>query len=298
MSLNATALASPDSQTVTMWERALLIAGLLGLYAPTYAKLSEQVWSQEGQGHGPVMLALTLWLVWQRRATFAETPISEARVPGLVLLCLGALLYVLGRSQDFPEIEAASQFFVFSALLSLYWGWGAVRAMALPLFFLIFLIPLPPSLVAILTAPLKAGVSYVAEQLLYVAGYPIGRSGVTLTVGPYRLLVADACAGLNSIFALEAVGVFYLSLMNYQSRLRNALIAILIIPISFVSNVIRVIVLVLVTYHFGDEAGQGFVHDFAGIMLFVIATVLTVMADKLIGYFVSADAHLRSVSSQ
>ena len=120
-----------------------------------------------------------------------------------------------------------------------------------------------------MTAPLKSAVSHVAELALHAAGYPIGRSGVTLTIGPYHLLVADACAGLNSVFSLEAIGVFYMSIIGHTHRLRNVLLAILILPISFVSNVTRVIVLVLITYHFGDEAGQGFVHGFAGILLFI-----------------------------
>ena len=114
----------------------------------------------------------------------------------------------------------------------------------------------------------------------------MGRTGVTLSIGPYQLLVADACAGLNSIFALEAIGVFYMSMMGYTNPKRNILIALLILPISFASNVIRVITLVLVTYYFGDEAGQGFVHGFAGIMLFMIATMLTVATDTLIGRFI------------
>jgi exosortase len=120
---------------------------------------------------------------------------------------------------------------------------------------------------------------------MYSAGYPIGRSGVTLIVGQYQLLVADACAGLNSIFALEAIGVFYMSIVQHASKARNILLAILILPISFVSNVARVIVLVLVTYYFGDEAGQGFVHDFAGILLFMVATVLTIAVDSILGLF-------------
>ena len=140
---------------------------------------------------------------------------------------------------------------------------------------------------AALTGPLKQAVSFCATEILYGWGYPIARAGVTLTIGQYKLLVADACAGINSIFALEAIGVFYMSIMAHESKLRNILLAILILPISFVSNVARVIVLVLVTYYLGDEVGQGFVHEFAGIFLMATATVLTVGADRVLGVFMS-----------
>lgn len=288
--------ASSADQNPRLWELVLLGLGVLLMYVPTYAKLSEFTWSQEGQGHGPVMLALVCWLVWQRLPRLQALPAQSNAIAGTLLFTFGLLLYAFGRSQDFPEFETGSQLFVFAALLLYFKGWAGVRAMWFPLFFLIFLVPLPSIVVMTLTAPLKAGVSYVAEAIMYHLGYPIGRTGVTLTIGQYRLLVADACAGMNSIFALEAIGVFYLSVVKYTNNLRNILLTILILPISFVSNVIRVIVLVLVTYYFGDEAGQGFVHGFAGILLFMVATALTIGMDTVIGWFVPA--HRRGYKPQ
>ena len=112
---------------------------------------------------------------------------------------------------------------------------------------------------------------------------PGSGTGVILTVGPYQLLVADACAGLNSMFTLEALGLLYMNLMGYTSKLRNVLLAILVVPIAFVANVIRVIILILVTYHFGDEAGQGFVHTFAGMVLFGVGLTMMLATDGLLG---------------
>jgi exosortase/archaeosortase family protein len=113
----------------------------------------------------------------------------------------------------------------------------------------------------------------------------VGRSGVTLTVGPYQLLVADACAGLNSMFTLEALGMLYMNLMQYTSAARNITLALLLVPVAFIANVCRVLILVLVTYYLGDEAGQGFVHGFAGMVLFLLALVMMLVLDKLLGYF-------------
>jgi exosortase/archaeosortase family protein len=49
--------------------------------------------------------------------------------------------------------------------------------------------------------------------------------------------------------------------------------------------VIRVMVLTLVTFYFGDEAGQGFVHGFAGMVLFIVALTLIMSVDSLLQYF-------------
>lgn len=282
----ASPATTPAGRSVPLMELIALAIGLLVMYVPTYMKLDAQVWSQEGQGHGPVMLMLTIWLVWKRWPELMAAPDQSKYVPASLFMLVAVFFYVIGRSQDFPEFEAASQMPLVIAILLCLKGWRGVRIMAFPIFFLIFLIPLPQILVMVVTAPLKMGVSVVAEAALHAAGYPMGRTGVTLSIGPYQLLVADACAGLNSIFALEAIGVFYMSMMGYTNPKRNLLIALLILPISFVSNVIRVITLVLVTYYFGDEAGQGFVHGFAGIMLFMIATMLTVATDGVIGRFI------------
>ena len=64
--------------------------------------------------------------------------------------------------------------------------------------------------------------------------------------------------------------------------------ALLVIPVSFCANVIRVMVLVLVTYHFGDDAGQGFFHGAAGMVLFVSALLLIFVADRVLTWLLPA----------
>lgn len=264
----------------------LVIFGvLMALFVPTYYKLDQQVWHFVGQGHGPVILALCLWLFWQRKdQLLALTDEPKVKV-GWGLISFGLLLYVIGSSQDVLILEVFSQIPIISGLLLVYKGVSALRMLWLPIFFIIFILPLPSFIVDTLTHPLKAGASIVAEYILYHLGYPIARSGVILVIGQYQLLVADACAGLNSVFALEAIGVFYMSVVGHVNKWRNIALALLILPISFISNVTRVITLVLVTYYFGDEVGQGFVHDFAGILLFMVATLLMIVADSFLGLF-------------
>lgn len=266
-------------------EVSLLALGFLAMYVPTYVILERTIWNIVGQGHGPVMVALAAWLFWQRLPQLKALDSAPSTVLGASFFCIGLLFYVIGHSQDILMFDVGSQIPVLMGFLLLYKGRAALKLMWFPLFFILFAVPLPGAVVDALTGPLKAAVSYVAEWVLYAAGYPIGRAGVMLTIGPYQLLVADACAGLNSVFALEAIGVFYMSMVRHPQKSRNILLALLILPISFVSNVVRVIALVLVTYYFGDAVGQGFVHDFAGIVLFTVATALTIAVDSLLGFF-------------
>ena len=261
---------------------ALLLLGFAALYAPSYVELARRVWPTDEQGHGPIILALGLWLLFGLRHAVAALPTQPDRWWGSAFLAVGLLMYMLGRTQAMLVLEMLSQHFVVIGVILLFLGRRALRLMWFPLFFLLFMVPLPGSVVASITAPLKTAVSAVAANLLYNLGYPVARAGVMLSVGQYQLLVADACAGLNSMFTLEALGLLYMNLMRYTSVARNVLLALLIIPISFAANIVRVMILVLVTYHFGDAAGQGFVHGFAGMVLFIVGLTLILVTDRLL----------------
>jgi exosortase B len=279
----------PLSKTVAVqwpvWSLGLLILVFSAMYVPTYLSLANSTWVKDENGHGPLILAMSVWLLWRDREAFFKLPDVSETAAGLSIMLIGSLCYVIGRSQSIDTVEVGSQILVLSAAVLLLKGWQGLRLVIFPVFFLVFMVPLPGVFAQIITLPLKAAVSYCAEAILYAFHYPIGRSGVTLVIGQYHLLVADACAGLSSIFTLEALGLFYMKMMNYKSAARNTVIAIMILPISFISNTVRVIILVLVTYYLGDEMGQGFVHGMAGMVLFAVALTLTYLFDLAIAPF-------------
>jgi exosortase B len=262
---------------------ALVVVGWFAMFGPVYHGLANSIWSTDANGHGPFILGVSLWLLWSRRETLLQGATAPATWAASALMVLVAATYVVGRSQTIWTLEVLSQNLALAALLLCFLGWGGLRRAWFPLFFLLFMVPWPGDWIDAVTQPLKLAVSVVAAELLSLFGLAVGRTGVILSLGPYKLLVADACAGLNSLFTLEALGLLYLNLMNYQSVARKVTLAILIVPISFIANVVRVIVLALVTLYFGDEAGQGFVHSFAGMLLFAVALTLILVVDGLLG---------------
>jgi len=274
---------------LTPW--IMVLVGLGAMYIPSFVDLFQGIWSTDQQGHGPIVLAISLFLLYRKWPEMLLASEGQPTSPiGWPILAIGLLLYILGRSQDILLFEVGSLIWVLVAIGLLLKGPRAIKAVWFALFFMLFMIPLPGVVVDAVTMPMKMAVSYVAESVLYSAGYPIARTGVILQVGPYQLLVADACAGLHTLFTLEALGLLYLNLVRHESVARNVTLAILIVPISFTANVIRVMVLTLITYHLGDEAGQGFLHGFAGMVLFLSALLLIVFVDSLIRLFVSRRA--------
>lgn len=266
-----------------------VLLGLLVLYAPTFYDLFHGLWATEAQAHGPLIFALALWLLYRLWPEMLEKSEGKASSGmGWPVLAVGLALYIVGRSQQIHMFEVGSLIWMIASIILIKRGGSALKVVWFPLFFMIFMIPWPGSLVIILTMPMKMAVSYVTELILSWANYPIARNGVILQIGQYQLLVADACAGLQTLLTLESLGLFYLNVVRHTSIFRNVTLGILIIPISFTANVIRVTSLVLITYYFGDEVGQGFLHEFAGIVLFLSALILIISLDTLLRHFIKS----------
>jgi len=261
-----------------------ILIGLLALYIPTYITLAEKFWTQEENAHGPIILMIVLWQIWKSRSYLADIDIKQKSNPilGSIFLLLGFFFYIVGRSQEIAIFEAGSQIPVLLGVLLITRGMSIAKRFWYPLLFLIFLIPLPGFVVQALTGPLKDQVSILVENALYWFGYPIARNGVILSIGPYQLMVADACSGLNSMFSLSALGLFYTYLVQRSDWAHNTILLASIIPIAFFANVIRVILLVLITYYFGDDVGQGFAHTASGLSLFMVALISFLMMDSLL----------------
>ena len=247
-----------------------ILIGLLALYIPTYLDLAEVFWKTRDGSYGAVMFVLVLWLIWRERTAlrYAEAPANRAA--GAALLSVGLLLYTLGRSQFFYQLEIGSQIPVLFGIALLFLRRTAVRRLALPILMLLFVVPVPGSLADQFLLPLKELVSRIVDDTLHWAGYPIARNGVVLSIGPYSLLIADACSGLNSMVALSGIGLIYVHLARHTRRAVNAALLLSILPIAFLTNVLRVLVLVLITYYGGDAAGLAF-HEQAGYLEIVAA---------------------------
>ncbi len=267
----------------------LVLLGVLVLYVPSIVDLLHGPWGTERNAHGPIVLVVSFGFFYIRiRQLLRSGQLVRAPHPalGVAVLLLGLAAYVLGRSQAVLILEMGSLIPVCAGTIIFFYGWQTCRRMWFAFFFMLFMIPLPSTFVDAVTLPMKIAVSAATQAILHVLGYPVGRDGVILVVGQYQLLVADACAGLNSLFTLEALGLLYMNLVRHHSVLRNAVLACLIVPISFASNTVRVVILALITYYLGDAAGQGFLHGFAGMVLFLTALTLIMVIDNTLVWLV------------
>ncbi len=261
---------------------ALLLASILAAYVPTFVTLAQGPWQTEQEGHGPLILAAAVWLVWQSRDKLRTATLSPSPVLGWLVLLLGLVILVLSRNQDIWFLEVASEIPVLAGCVLLLAGWDVLRILAFPIGFLIFSAPAPGWMVDAATVPLKVMISDLVTNGLYAAGYPIAQNGVVIQIGPYQLWVQDACSGMNSIFALSAIGVFYVYAFRWHEKIRALILLSLIIPITITANFLRVVTLVLISYYGGVEMIEGVIHDLTGIALFIVAVGLMLVSDGLI----------------
>jgi exosortase B len=296
-----TALSKPTWQPLPM-DVALLSMALLAMFSLTLHDLflgtDAGLWNKGEHSHGPIMLSLSLWLMWVRWREFEGT--TDGGAPGCwlawPLFLLGTVFYVPGRALGIIYFEVFAFIPMMTGLVALIGGYRLLNALKFPLFFLIFMVPIPGFVLEPISQFVKLHISIVVTEILWHLGYPISHTGVVLTIGRYQLLVADACAGMRTLFMLEAMGIFYLNVIRHTSLFRNVVLSILIVPISFTANMMRVMFLALLTYHFGDEVGQGYLHGFAGIVLFAIALVLIMSVDAFLRFIAARGAPTQNAS--
>ncbi len=259
-----------------------LIVGLAALAVPTIVSLGQQTWSTEAGAHGPIVLAVGVWLLV--REWNVAKPWSPPRSPALSLagLIISLAFYVFGRAFDFITFEVAGLYGVGVSVLYSSIGLRALRRLWFPVLYLAFLVPPPNWLMDQITAPLKQFVSWAAMSTLSAFGVPVAREGVTIFVSSYRLLVEDACSGMNSIVGLVAVSLLYIYLLRGSQLRFAALLVASTIPVAIAGNIIRIMTLILLTYFFGDEVAQGFLHQTAGLFLFAVDLLLVFSLDTIL----------------
>ena len=151
---------------------SLALAGFAAMYVPVYWWAATAIWQSDEQAHGALDPAVMLWLFWGLRKPIAELEPRPAPGWGWPLFVFGLLVYLVGRVLQISILEFGSQPFVVAGILLLLRGRAAIRIAWFPLFYFIFMIPLPGIIVDAVTGPLKQWISVIVVELLYSRGLP------------------------------------------------------------------------------------------------------------------------------
>lgn len=271
-----------DHRASTIASFAVLAAGIALFAIPTLIFVVQEYWSREDGAHGPIVLFTGLWLIWRQwgEAISARELPNGARVWGSLTLLV--VLHVAARITQIVELEGFLMYGSLIVVLYAFVGAEVLKKLWFPLFYIAFIFPPPETLVAAVTVPMKMWLSVAAIRFLEIFGYPIGGEGVRIFIGQYELLVAAACAGINSIISLSAISLFYIYIRHQAEWRYAALLVLFIVPIALLANFVRVLILILLTYYAGEAAAQGFLHNFAGILMFAVAIASVFALDSVL----------------
>ena len=254
------------------WVAALLVAA----FAPAVLTLMGVWFTVDYYSHGLLVPFVAFWAAHQIGQ--GHRPFAPERERRAVPALAGSLaLYAAGLAAGSPTLQGLAVVAVAAAGVLWFWGGPGLRALAFPVGFLLFMVPLPDAWLTPLIVQLQLLVSRAAGDLLALAGTPVVREGnVLILPGDVSLFVEEACSGITSIVALTPLAVM-LGYLTERSMGRRLLIVAAVIPLAMLGNLVRVIATVLAARRFGVErATEGVVHDSAGLLTFALSCVLLI----------------------
>lgn len=271
---------------------AALGVAAFALYLPIYVNFAQGAWRQDENAHALIIMSIAAAAAGVRLATekFDWTASRPDQFAGVAILLFGFALIGVGSASETDLFLSASQGVVALGAALFFFGVRGVRRLWFPLALTLYLIIWPGWAIDALTAPLKVFVSKIVAEGLYAAGLPVAHAGAVISAGPYQLLVAAACAGLNSLIALTSIGAVYLYVVKHADWRINAVVFASLIPIAIAANILRVAALTLITLFLGYDAGQGFMHEGAGLLMFAAALALVFAVDAAAIAFFSKGA--------
>ncbi len=267
------------------WRAAALWLGLALVAIPTLVANARQSWASEQGEQGPVVLAIGLWLL------FREWPhMRRAGRPGSLALSVAfffaaALVYLLGRVSDQFEVESYGLYGLGLAGLYATVGASGLARGWFPVAYLIFALPPPYTLSWFLTVHLRLLITEASVRIFQAMGFSIVRDGLNILIDQYNIAVQDACSGMNSLFSLTAVGLVYLYLRRGSKWWYLALMIVPIIVFAIAGNLARVMAVIALTHYFGDAVAQGYLHESAGFLAFLVALLGVVGVDFMAARF-------------
>src|SRR5258708_20021159 len=89
------------------WYALLSLATLIA-YIPTFVHLIQGPWQTEQEGHGPLIIAASLWLVWSSRERLAKAEIVPVPVVASAVLLVGLAMLFLSRTPELISGEPLS----------------------------------------------------------------------------------------------------------------------------------------------------------------------------------------------
>lgn len=280
----------------SQWKLGLLLLLWALVFWPVVPPMVSVWLNHSDNSHALLVPLVSLYFLWDKRADLPQIPISPSRL-GWLLLVGSLSLYLLGY---LGGILVVTRLMLVCALIGLTWsclGTAMVRALAFPLGFLLFMVPVPDTLLGMVAFPLQLIATKISAGLIQFCSIPVYREGNMLYFLQTQLEVAEACSGIRSIMALTMLSVIFAYLAT-GNRWRKVLLVISAIPIALAANIVRVSGTGILAHFFGDRVARGFLHEFSGLAVFAFGLGVLLLEFKLLQRLGSINGSQRLERSQ
>jgi exosortase len=258
----------------------MLLALVLVLYGRVLGTMAQQWWNDPNYGYGFLVPVFAAYILWRERSRRPGIPIQTSNWGLLIMLsAIGLLIFGTLGSEHFTA--RISLLILISGIIVFLVGWQALRSVAFPMGYLVFMVPLPAIIYYQLTFPLQLLASRLGANGLVALGVPTVREGNLLILPNVTLEVVEACSGVRSLLSLLAAVVGYVYLAESSTWKRCVLVA-LTIPIVIVSNGFRLVSTGVLSFFFGPGADSGLAHTGLGLVFFGIAFLSILLVHSLL----------------
>ena len=238
-------------------------------------------WEQKAYSHGFLVPIISFFLVWIRRKQLAHLPVRPCPLLGGVVLLVSAIFLLAGRAGALSLAEAVSLLIFLPGLVLFLLGRDFLRALALPLAYLQFMVPWLEELISRLYWPFQIVTAKMAVLLLQVFGYPVLRYGPYIRLPGITLEVAPECSGLRYLMTILAIGIPLVYLT--QRTWRRAIVVVGIgVAISVLTNGVRAAVIGMIGNRFGGEYAHGPYEVFQGWVVTQVGLVVLIAVNALV----------------
>jgi exosortase A len=221
------------------------------------------IWQRsDTYAHGFLILPISAWLIWSRRAELAAiTPKPDFW--GLAVLAGLGFTWLLGSLAVAPVVQQYGLVMMIPTLTWVILGRRMVLALLFPLFFLLFAVPVGDFLIP----PLIRFTANFTVTALQLTGVPVYREGNFLSVPTGNWSVVEACSGLRYLIASVTLGCLY-AYLTYRSGLRRLVFIALSIVIPVLANGFRAYMIVMIGHLSNMRLATGIDHYIYGWVFF------------------------------
>jgi len=254
----------PASRDLLALLFAAALATVLIMYRESFQSIADKWLGHSSYSHGLLVVPISLWLVWSRRAHIAAVPWRAEWLGVPLMLAIGAAWF-LARATGVLVIEQYAAMSMVPALVFAVLGRQVAGAIAFPLLFLMLSVPVGSGFMPWL---MRNTVDF-AVAALQLTGVPVVRDGMMLSIPGGDFEVARACSGLNYLLTGVTLGALF-AYLSYTSLRKRLLFIAASVVVPIVLNGLRAYLIILIAHLTDMRWGIGPEHVTFGRALFLV----------------------------